>query len=372
MFAKTTSSAFWPLTLLLALALGLTGCNGPKKAAPAAPKAEAPGANQTPKAEAPAPAEASPAATAEAAPEAPAQAPEAEEAAPAEASPAANAEAAPEAEPRQPPTVEPEALDPLTNAAELARRLEAIQVAAVKELELAHSMVDSISQRKGLLELRRKELAESGFAEVCPEGDDLAGLKRSLNSLARQFDYTMESLRIVESKVQRRELPDEIPAGKGMTVLDMDFVKPLLVSFTLQGDSDDRLPKWLDTLKKDARVMKVQRIKNLEQGGWLVNLEAYGLFNDEYPVLKSNPIDFKQVLKRSGIYLEMDELVRRDPVGRAHGAAIAYREYNDLINNLNAANILESELRWIEAKLRWLKATREAAAAVDPGAFYTK
>jgi hypothetical protein len=369
MFAKTTSSAFWPLTLLLALALGLTGCNGPKKAGTEAPKGQAPSATQAPKAEAPAPTEASPAAAVEATPEAPA------EAAPSAVAEAPATEASPEAakaEPVQPPTVEPEALDPLTNPAELARRLEAIQLAAVKELELAHTMVDSISQRKGLLELRRKELAESGFAEVCPEGDDQAGLKSRLNLLARQFDYTMENLRVVESKVQRRELPDEIPAGKGVAVEDMDFVKPLLVSFTLQGASNSRLTNWLDTLKKDARVMKVQRIKNLEQGGWLVNLEAYGLFNDEYPVLKSNPIDFKQVLKRSGIHLEMDELVRRDPVGRAHGAAVAYREYNDLINNLNAANIIESELRWTEAKLRWLKAAREAAAAVNPEAFYTK
>jgi hypothetical protein len=388
MFAKTTITTFLPLTLLLAAALALTGCNGPKKAPAAAPKAEAPKAEATkaaaeePKAEA-APAQAPAAegaakpAEGEAAAEPAAEAPATEGAAKPtdEATPEAPAAevaaegASPEAAPAQPATVEPEALDPMTNPAELSKRLEAIQKAAVHELEIARANAASLGERKGLLELRRKELAESGFADVCPMGDDLTGLRKRILFVADQFGYTVENYRVVESPVQRPPVPDELPAGKEGDVEDMDFVKPLLVTFILQGESKDKLGNWLETLKKEPRVVKVQRIKNPEQSGWLVNLEAYGLRTDQYPVLKSMPIDFKVVLKRNGIHLDMDELVRRDPVGKAHGAAMAYKEYNDLINNVNAANIVQSELRWVEAKLRWLKAVREAAAKVDIKAF---
>lgn len=256
----------------------------------------------------------------------------------------------------------PPEVEPTTAGAVALEQLKKLKFKARREVVWARGAIANIPGYEKSLERLKREVKEWGMYERIPEEPLREALQEELDRQGQLNGVTVEYREFQDAKIKRRKLPETIHGQKPFDFEDNDIRNVILVVIRTGLADEAALEKFLSALVRDERLVVVKKVKpRPQQKGWVINLEAYWFPKTSYPLHIVESKVLEDEMKRVGLKLSVDEVVKLDSVGYLQHASMSYREFNASLEELNGAMKLLSESKYMSARAEFFRRKSEDA-----------
>ncbi len=249
--------------------------------------------------------------------------------------------------------------------AELSRQLKRLKFKARREIVAARTTIENIPSYSRSLEKFEREFEQWGMFTRIPKEPKFEELKGEVTDVVEKLQLELLHYNILESKEEKRKLPEVIHGNKSFTFEDNDVREAFQVTVRIARVPRDKQMELLGKLKGLERMLLVRRFKLLPDS-ILINMDAYWFDEERYPLHRVLPRDLQDEMQKLGITGTMEDILQQDTVGYLQNAALSYKELNASLPKINEAMGLLSRSKFLQARSAFFRKASETAAAATP------
>ena len=247
----------------------------------------------------------------------------------------------------------------------IADKLKKLKFKARRDVMWARTTVANIPSYQRALEKYDAEFERWGMYQKVPTAPKLEELRKEVEELAERLGLTVTVLKVKDYPITPRDLPELIRGERAFDFEDNDLRGVVHVTMLFDKVEAELLRSLVAGLKAASRLTRVRRLSPKE-GGFLLNADCYYFIDTSFPIHIIEEKDLEKEMGQSGIEMDIEEVVRLDPIGSLQSAALSYKEFNLSLPELNEAMKLLSESRFKSARSEFFRSATARAMEASP------
>ena len=273
----------------------------------------------------------------------------------------AAAEEAP-AEEQQPDAV---SLEP-SEAELIMESLKKLKDQALTEAQWAQELRERLESLRNRLAEAEQVLKDPSYTVGVPSKLDPAVVEAEWRKAAVDAGTEVQFFEITEASVHRDAIPPMVPDRKPFQITMNDVRDIFLVVARIPRVDDATMERFVSNLAKLDRLTLPTRVQVFGDRV-IVNAEVYRWREVPLPERIVRQKDLKEELRRAGVSLSVEEVVKMDPIGHLQHTALSFKTYNAARPHVVQALKAIDRLAVFELQRQLVESLKKKIADVDLG-----